>query len=87
MKYATNYIDLTDFRSRIELGVKINDPFYELNLFKKQLNMLSSNFKEKDSNAEYLKSRIRKLEYLLGINEKEHITLIEENLNELKELI
>ena len=41
VKYATNFIDLSDFRTRIELGVKIENEEFEKKLLIKQIKCLA----------------------------------------------
>lgn len=39
MTYASNYLDITDFRTRIEQGIKIEDKSLELKYFLRQIAM------------------------------------------------
>ena len=69
--FANNYLDITDFRTRIELGIKIEDKQLEIKYFLRQIGM---NFKlleglekialiaSKEKN-DYLKYRYRLLNY------------------------
>lgn len=74
IKYASNFLDITDFRTRVELGVEIEDPLVELRMFQKQLNNLKqleskslANNAQEEEKIQYLKMRARKLEFSLGL--------------------
>lgn len=99
ISYATNYLDISDFRTRLELNVKIEDPNIEMLFFQKQINNLLQSFeenkhkikipKEEFEKLEYLKYRYRTLEHQIGSYGlyKNENKLIEQQNNEEEKLI
>jgi hypothetical protein len=81
VSFADNYFDITDFRTRIEQEVYIDDPRYELKLFKIQRDRLQEELKirreltqDDKLKMEYLNRRCRSLEFSLGFDEKKKIS-------------
>jgi hypothetical protein len=77
VSYSSNYFDITDFRTRIELEIFLDDPRYELKLFKIQRDRLLEELNKKESlseeeklKVEYFNRRCRSLEFALGFDEK-----------------
>jgi hypothetical protein len=80
ISYADRYYDITDFRTRIELEVRLENKELEMLLFRKQRDRLElelSNKKkltEEDSlKLEYLTKRYRLIEYSLGLGDAQKL--------------
>ena len=87
-QFSFNYYDITDFRTRAELGIKL-EPVQELKMYEKQiaeykLNLQIGNNKrnklliaQDDAKLEYLTMRKRKFEFALGITAVNRETILE----------
>jgi hypothetical protein len=73
IKYATNYLDISDFRTRIEFDIKLDNPILEIKYLNRQIRQILSNNMNNNKrithqeNVDYLNMKIRKIEYSLGI--------------------
>lgn len=83
IQFSNNHYDITDFRTRIELGIKL-PPKMELAFFQKQLNdyKLLEPKRHKDK-VEYLLSRCRKLEYQLASQGEDKLLITGGNNNQI----
>lgn len=82
IQFSQKHWDITDFRTRVELGLKLS-PEIELFYFRKQIKNFierleylksigkNNNEREEIEKLEYLKMRFRKLEYELGLTNKD----------------
>jgi hypothetical protein len=80
ISFAERYYDITDFRTRIELEVKIDNKELEMMLFKKQRDRLELELGNKKRpneddklKLEYLTRRYRLIEYSLGLGDTQKL--------------
>jgi hypothetical protein len=82
ISFADRYYDIVDFRTRIELDVKLENKELEMLLFKKQRDRLELELTNKkrlndedNLKLEYLTKRYRQIEYSLGLSDSQKLII------------